>query len=219
MQGLHYRLGMHQGNSAPIGLIADSHGKNGLLREAICMLRERGAHYLVHLGDICDSLAPDSLREAVALLQKHAVHAVKGNNEHTIIAENYEEDLTRVSPELMVYLRGLPASILRDDYCFTHSAPFAWPAASRRPISEYLPRILKDGRLPYRILFRGHSHRPSVMELDGVHVKKIPAKAGTILKLNTSRQYVITVGAVEERSAALFLPDDYELHFLSIGGT
>lgn len=210
---------MHPGKLAPIGLVADSHGRNDLLSAAIHILTDMGAEHLFHLGDICDSLAPDTLVDAVEILNRHAVRAVKGNNEYTILAENNHEDVCRVSPELMVFLRGLPACILHNDYCFTHSAPYDWPAASRRPISEYLPHLLKDGHMPYSVLFRGHSHRPSIIEVDGIETKKFPVKAGTVTKLSRSRQYIITVGAVEEKSAALFLPDDYELHFLSIGGT
>ena len=100
---------------------------------------------------------------------------------------------------------------------FTHSAPFEWPAATRRPIKDFLPYLMDADKFPFQILFRGHSHRPSIIEMNDAEMKKIPAQAGTRLKLHRNRRYVITVGAVEEASSALFLPKEYEIIFLSIG--
>jgi hypothetical protein len=55
------------------------------------------------------------------------------------------------------------------------------------------------------------------MEIDGTNIKKIPAEAGMKKKLLRTRRYVITVGALEEASLALFLPEEYEIQFLQLG--
>ena len=68
--------------SGPIGLVADSHGRTDLLVRAVLVLKGMGVREIVHLGDICDSLAPLALEDAVAVLKEHGVHALRGNNEY-----------------------------------------------------------------------------------------------------------------------------------------
>ena len=54
------------------------------------------------------------------------------------------------------------------------------------------------------------------MEINGTNGEKIPAEAGMKKKLSRNSRYVITVGAVEEASCALFLPREYEVWFLRV---
>jgi hypothetical protein len=122
-----------------------------------------------------------------------------------------------LSPEVVSFLSGLPYTITADDICFAHSAPFDWPAATSWPITDSHPLMNLGALEPYRILFRGHSHRPSIMEIDGTGIKKIPAEAGMRKKLSRNSRYVITVGAAEEASLALFLPEESEIQFLQLG--
>jgi len=201
----------------PIGLIADSHGKNELLLQAIRAVKEHGAEELIHLGDLCDSLDPHSAEETVNILQEEHIPGVLGNNEYSIISEHHNEHVQNISSAVLDYLSGLPYILDLDVLWFTHSAPFAWPAATRRPIKDFLPHLVERTNFPFEILFRGHSHRPSVIEMNGAETIKIPVQAGTRIKLRRDRRYVITVGAVEEASCALFLPREHEIAFMSIG--
>lgn len=210
-------ISMNKAPGEPIGLIADSHGKNDLLQRAIQTVTKSGAKRLIHLGDLCDSLHPDSAQDTVNILQENNIPGVLGNNEYSIISEHHNEHVQNISTAVLDYLSALPYILDLSPFWFTHSAPFEWPAATRRPIMDFLPHLLKQKPFPFEILFRGHSHRPSVIEMDGAEIKKIPAQAGTRLKLHRNRRYVITVGAVEEASSALFLPEEYEIIFLSIG--
>ncbi len=200
----------------PLGLIADSHGDNDLLLKAIRTVIDAGAHTIVHLGDICDSLAPNSAEDAVKILKEHAVRGVMGNNEYSIISEHHNEHVKNVSQEIHTYLSNLPYIMTMGPVWFTHSAPFKWPAATRRPIMDFLPHLLEHGGPPFEILFRGHSHRQSIIEIDGSEIKKIPVHAGSKQYLSRNRRYVITIGAVEEASSALFLPDEHAVLFLTI---
>ena len=198
----------------PIGLIADSHGRNDLLLDSILMLEAMGVRDIIHLGDICDSLAPLALEDALMILKEHKVRAVRGNNEYAILTNHQGPHANSLSSEVLSYLSALPYTINQGDLCFAHSAPFEWPAATSWPVTDNHPFIDLDTIMPCKVLFRGHSHTPSIIELGGTEVKKIPAEAGTIKKLSRYRRYVITVGAVEEASCAMFLPAEYELHFL-----
>lgn len=208
---------MTQPPEKPIGLIADSHGKNELLLQAISEVKEHGAEELIHLGDLCDSLNPHSAEDTVNILKENTIPGVLGNNEYSIISEHHNEHVKNISSAVLDYLSGLPYILNLGVLWFTHSAPFTWPAATRRPIREFLPHLVDRNNFPFEILFRGHSHQPSVIEMNGAETKKIPVQAGARLTLNRNRRYVITVGAVEESSCALFLPTEYELVFLNIG--
>ncbi len=201
----------------PIGLIADSHGKNDLLHRAIRTVRQHGAKTLIHLGDLCDSLDPHSAEDTVNILQQNNIPGVLGNNEYSIISEHHNAHVQNISSQVLDYLSGLPYILDLGPLCFAHSAPFEWPAATHRPIMDFLPHLMKQNPFPFDILFRGHSHTPSILEIEDGEIKEIPVQSGTTIKLRRDTRYVITVGAVEKASSALFLPGEYEIVFLNIG--
>ena len=201
----------------PIGLIADSHGKNDLLQRAIQAVKKNGAETLIHLGDLCDSLDPHSVEDTVNILKQNNIPGVLGNNEYSIISEHHNTHVQNISSQVLDYLSNIPYVLTMGKLWFTHSAPFEWPAATHRPIMDFLPHLIAQDPFPFEILFRGHSHKPSIIEIEDGEIKKIPAQTGIRLKLCRNRRYVITVGAVEEASSVLFLPGEYEIIFLNIG--
>ena len=99
----------------PIGIIADSHGKNELLLQAILMLKDMDVQTIFHLGDICDSLAPLALEDAVPMLKEHGVRTVMGNNEYAIMVNHRGSHANSLSPEVLSFLSGLPYTITIDD--------------------------------------------------------------------------------------------------------
>lgn len=197
-------------NKSLTGLIADTHSNNALLRKAVLKLRSLGAVNIVHLGDICDSLDPGALDEAVQMLKDNNVSAVMGNNDYIVIADNLIRGLRE---ETVDYIKALPYTIKSGGITFTHSSPFEWPAATRRPISDFIHSLHPE---KHRLIFRGHSHTPSVVEvIDGApHKIKIPATG--IVKLAQGLRYIITVGAVEKNSIAMFDPANLEVRFLKL---
>lgn len=202
----------------PIGLIADSHGRTDLLVAAIDRLEAMGVHSIIHLGDICDSLAPLALEDAVAVLKEHGVHALRGNNEYAILVNHQGDREDNLPAGVLSYLEALPYTFTMGDVRFAHSAPFDWPAATSWPITDNHPLIDLAGIIDCRILFRGHSHTPSVVELDGKSTHRLPAAAGFHMQFRRDRRYVVTVGAIEEESFALFLPEENEVRFLRLEG-
>ncbi|HHO74948.1 MAG TPA: metallophosphoesterase [Deltaproteobacteria bacterium] len=200
----------------PIGLIADSHGKNDLLVRSIRALKDAGAHTILHLGDICDSLEAHTAEDTVKILEENSIRGVSGNNEYSMVTEHHNKHVQNISDDVRNYLKQLPYIISIGPFWFTHSAPLNWPAATRRPIAEYLPLLMNKEAFPFEILFRGHSHQPSIIKIHNNRINEIPAQAGERLELYRNTRYVITVGAVEKYFAALFLPVDYEVIFLNI---
>jgi len=189
-----------------IGLIADSHGKIALMLDAIKTLKDMGAATIIHLGDICDSLRPECLDEAVAILDRYEVKAVLGNNEYILLTEYLANHAAGYNNIVASFLKELPYTLNVGDLCFTHSIPFNWPAATNRPLTEYLPRLLENGSPPFRVLFRGHAHSPSLIEVKDGCSKEIGLKSGEKIALHKGRIYVVNVGAIEDGAFAIFDP-------------
>ncbi len=199
-------------NKSLTGLLADTHSNNRLLEKAIVKLRSLGAVKIIHLGDICDSLDPGALDGAVRILKENNVSAVLGNNDYIVIADSLTEGLKK---ETIDYMKALPYTIRSGGLTFTHSSPFEWPAATRRPIGEFIHSLHPE---KHRLIFRGHSHTPSVVEVkEGIpHEMQIPA-TGTVV-LGQDLRYIITVGAAGNGTIALFDPAKNEVRFLAIQG-
>jgi predicted phosphodiesterase len=197
-------------NKGLTGLLADTHSKNEMLEKAIEKLKSLGAEKIIHLGDICDSLNPGALDEAVRLLKENNVSAVLGNNDYIVLADGLTEGL---ADETVQYLKELPFTITSGNITFTHSSPFEWPAATRRPIMEFIHSLHPD---KHKLIFRGHSHTPSAIRVISKTTHEIPIPESGIIKLEKETGYIITVGAVESGSIAVFDPAKYEVRFTMI---
>lgn len=224
MEEIHYLHAMKSNAALPIGIMADSHGNNELLLNAITALKALGAGQLIHLGDMCDSLSPHLAGQALDILDEHDVWCVRGNNESDILhhskGSRAEDDFSKS----LSRLQKLPYTIRLGNLWFTHSAPFDYPAATKRPISEFLPQLAGEEGPGFSILFRGHSHRPSIVEiLSGARgargaTERIPIQPGADICLDRDRRYIITAGAVESASSVLFLPREYAVRFVAVPG-
>ena len=192
------------GNNKKIGLIADSHSNNTLLYDAIIKLKELGVDAIVHLGDICDSMKYEALDAAVEILGKHDVRAVKGNNECYILTElNYNKPFDLLDSTIS-YINNLPYNFFIDDICFTHSLPFSWLAATRYPLKEYIPMFAAEKNPAFRIMFRGHSHTSSVVEMKNNEFREFHMEPGQKINMQRDTRYIITVGAVEDGLCAFY---------------
>lgn len=215
--GMHYDQGMKSAaENLLIGIMADSHGNNDLLLRTIVTLKSMGAGRLIHLGDMCDSLVLHSIDDTLRIMKEHGVEGVRGNNECTILQDHRTAHGETNPADTVLLLNELPYTIRIGSLLFTHSIPLSFPAATKRPISEYLPLIVKDEGTPFSVLFRGHSHRPSILEIGSQPVKKIPIGSGKDIVLDRNGRYVITIGAVEAASSALFLPEEFIIRFIAM---
>jgi predicted phosphodiesterase len=197
-----------------IGFVADSHNRLCLLKEAVDFLKGLAAGRIIHLGDICDSLDPGFLEQAAVLIHEENIEALRGNNECVVLTEFVPAHPGFLGRETLSFLENLPYTIRIGDLSCTHSAPFDWPEATRRPLRYYLPRLMAQGSLPFRILFRGHSHRPSVLEIHDAKIEKIPVSPGEEILFHPDKKYIVTVGAIERGACALFDRDRNLLRLL-----
>lgn len=211
-----YAISMDLPLKGPVGLISDSHGRLDLMAAAVHELVRKGAVDIVHLGDICDSLAPLLLEDALPIIEGAGIRAVLGNNEYEVLRAHRGRSPNPLGERVMAFLESLPYVITMGSVTFAHSAPLAWPAALRWPLTDGAPPF-GSWRIPEgRILFRGHSHSPSVFKVENSSMDAVQIPGEKALMLDRSSRYVITVGAVEQGACALYLPDEDSVRFMRI---
>ncbi len=209
---------MQDFKSGKIGLISDSHSNNSLMLDAIRILNDNGASSLIHLGDFCDSLMPETVDDSVEILNKYNVKTLLGNNEYIILTEFIQNNPGRVKDSTVSFMEELPYNFALDDICFAHSLPYDWPAATRQPLKGLVYLFSKKDDLPYRIIFRGHSHTMSVVEVNNGQSEEILVKSGEKIQLLKDKKYIITVGAVEDGICAIFDPVSNEFCSIPLQG-
>ncbi len=187
-----------------IGLISDSHSNNKYLIKAIELLKENGADTIVHLGDICDSMKPETMDDSVDILKKANAIAILGNNEYKIKTEYIPNNQDAFKKDTVSFINDLPYNLVVDDICFTHSLPYEWPAATHQPLENFIKFPLVDDMFPFRILFRGHSHSMSIVEIQDGQGSNVASEDDGVYNCSSERKYIITVGALEDGFCALF---------------
>lgn len=153
---------------------------------------------------------------AVEILKKYNIKAILGNNEYAIKTEFIPNNPKTLKECTISFLNELPYNLMIDDLCFTHSLPYNWPAATRQPLEGLLKFPPAGDMMPFRILFRGHSHSMSVVEYCDEERANIYIESGKKIKLRDDRKYIITVGALEDRFCALFDPETDEFYSIYV---
>ena len=185
-------------DSETIGIMADSHGDADVIAAAILFFQKIGCRRMVHLGDICDSVACDQADTCVRILQKHAVLAVKGNNDHVVVKNRAWRQNGCISGETVAYLESLPLQLEMSKALFVHSRPFA----DMLGLSAMTGDIEKDAaarfqvRYPGRVLFRGHGHSPRVTRLSDNRSASVDPVPGESLQLDGQQGWIVTCGAL-----------------------
>jgi len=181
-----------------IGIMADSHGNPEMIATALAYFKARGCDCVVHLGDICDSVAYQQADRCVELLREQNVQCVKGNNDHAIVHNGMARHKGGVSRETLVYLEALPLEIETAAALFVHSRPFAdllGMAAMTGDIDQAVADRFKR-HYPGKILFRGHSHTPRVAALGTHPGQAVSPDPHNCWKLGSDRGYIVTCGAL-----------------------
>jgi len=185
-------------DSETIGIMADSHGDADVIAAAILFFQKIGCRRMVHLGDICDSVACDQADACVRTLQKHAVLAVKGNNDHAVVKNRAWRQNGCISGETAAYLESLPLQLEMSKALFVHSRPFADVLG----LSAMTGDIEKDAaarfqaRYPGKVLFRGHGHSPQVTRLTDNRSASVNPAPGESLQLDGQLGWIVTCGAL-----------------------
>jgi predicted phosphodiesterase len=145
--------------------MADSHGNRQSIVEAIDIFRQRDCKTIYHLGDICDSLRPQTADTCVDLLRKHHILGIKGNNDHTLAVNHRNDNASCIASETLTYLEQLPLALYYNSAVLAHSLPFVVQRglASMIGVLNAMDAALFFKDFPNNILFRGHNHTPEIV--------------------------------------------------------
>ncbi len=191
-----------------IGLMADSHGQPAPIVTAIEYLSQRGCGRIYHLGDVCDSAHAETAQACLRPLLAHGVTIIKGNNDHTLVANHAGQESASVAEKVLDTLQDLPLRMEHGNAILTHSLPFTREFGL---VSMVRSMELAEARrffdtTSHPILFRGHSHTPEIIWRTGdqIHFERI--SGGERIALENRMPCVITCGALTRGFCMVWRP-------------
>ena len=190
--------------------MADSHGKPETIRAALAALKKFNCRAIYHLGDVCDSMHPETAESCLRPLQDNQVIAIKGNNDHAIVANNLGLKETSVSPAVLEYLQSLPLVLTNPGSILTHSLPFADELGLSCMIGTMseAETIRTFNAYPHHVVFRGHSHKPEILRLRGHRIASDTPTAGVKYDLAGKLPCVVTCGALTRGLYMIWNPEE-----------
>ncbi|MFP4476130.1 MAG: metallophosphoesterase family protein [Desulfatibacillaceae bacterium] len=185
-------------NARIMGIMADSHGDADSIQKAVGALSGQGCDAMIHLGDVCDSMCPETADACVAVLREHGVHTLKGNNDHNVAVNAKGRSDGPVSPETVQWLSGLPWVLRVDGGDFAHSLPFDRELGLVAMVGDMQPSYARRyfQESPGNVLFRGHSHAPAIIHPNGDGLMERDLVRGEVIHLSTCTPCIITCGAL-----------------------
>jgi predicted phosphodiesterase len=190
--------------------MADSHGKPETILAALAALKKLNCRPIYHLGDVCDSMHPETAESCLRPLQENQVIAIKGNNDHALVANNRGREETSVSPAVLEYLQSLPLVQTCPDSILTHSLPFADELGLSCMIGNMseTDAIRTFNAFPQHVIFRGHSHQPEILRLRGHRIESGTPAVGAKISLAGKLPCVITCGALTRGLYMIWNPEE-----------
>lgn len=196
-----------------IGIMADSHGHCATITAALAYFLKKKCGPIIHLGDISDSAHPETAQACAVPLQENAVTAIKGNNDHAIVANCGDRHQNSIAPEIIRYLRDLPLVACFQNAVFTHSLPFYQTLGlscmirdlGRREINQIFTQFSEQ------IVFRGHSHTPEIIWQQGRQTRTQVLYPGRIINLAQRMPAVVTCGALTDGFCMIWEPMENRL--------
>jgi len=181
-----------------IGIMADSHGQPDTILAAIDRFKSLNCSNIYHLGDVCDSTRPETVEACLGTLQAHGVIAIKGNNDHAIVANQRGRQNAALTPARLKYIRDLPLAISYHNAVLTHSLPFVDRLGLACMIGNMSEKEARRcfHEFPRHVIFRGHSHRPQILFARGPRISSRTPTAGVKFHLDGKLPCVVTCGAL-----------------------
>jgi hypothetical protein len=194
--------------SLRVGLMADSHGDAGRICSAIELFRRRRCGRMYHLGDICDSLRPETADACIRPLQSANVIAIRGNNDHSLLANQKGRPTAGISDNSLAFLEGLPLKRSFGGAELVHSLPFTGELGLSSMVGSLAAAdanrfFASSGP---RILFRAHGHSPELMWRRKGRPGSRTLLAGETVDLGSYRPCIVTCGALIDGFCLLWKP-------------
>ncbi len=193
--------------------MADSHGDPEAIDNGALYLKDKGCTALYHLGDICDSTCLKSADSCVAQVRNHGIVAVKGNNDHTLAADARGRSDGGIRPAAISFLENLPLSLSVGSAKLVHSRPFVRQLGLSAMIGVMGSREVEGffRENPRGLLFRGHSHKPEIIDRMGKRIRFLSISAGHIIELAEHRPCIVTCGALTLGFVMIWEPESDRL--------
>ena len=191
-----------------VGIMADSHGQPETIIAAIAFLSAMDCRPIYHLGDICDSVHPETAEACVRPLRESMVTAIKGNNDHAIVVNQVGLGQEAVPKKALSFLRNLPLMTQYKNAIFAHSLPFERELglASMIGAMGQNEASLFFKASPQGLLFRGHSHTPEIIRLKGRRILSQTLSVGEKVGLEGRLPCVVTCGALTRGLCMVWRP-------------
>lgn len=201
-----------------VGLMADSHGQVETIAAALDRFNRWGCDRVFHLGDICDSADPQSAAACVDLLVDGHVMAVRGNNDHSLLAVSSHANPPSIPASVRRYLAALPLRLMVSGGVLAHGLPFDREmglSCMMAPLDE--SAVFRAAlAFPGRILFRGHSHLPEAVCRDGDRLRWVGLAPGDCLDARALGVLAVTCGALTRGVCMVWSPAKGVLTCLAI---
>jgi predicted phosphodiesterase len=193
--------------------MADSHGDPAAIAAGALFLKRQGCTALYHLGDICDATLWKTADDCVAQVRRHDIVAVKGNNDHTLAADARGRSDGGIQPTTIAFLENLPLSLAVGSAKLVHSRPFVRQLGLSAMIGVMGSREAGDffRENPCGLLFRGHSHKPELIDRMGKGIRFFSISAGHIIELAERRPCIVTCGALTSGFVMIWEPESDRL--------
>jgi predicted phosphodiesterase len=190
---------------APVGIMADSHGNAAAIDAALALFDDSGCRRVIHLGDFCDSESPATVNAAARPLMNTAVLTVMGNNEHALLKRGAAQ--SGVDAGVRSFMAALPLQIAADGHLFVHNRPFPDRLGLSCLMGVITPADCRrlDRRFHGVVLFRGHSHLPSVCRTGGRAISG-GGLTGEKTVLAPGCNWVVTCGALQDGWCMIWHP-------------
>ena len=200
-----------------IGIMADSHGQAETVAAALGALKSIDCRSIYHLGDVCDSTHPETAEACLSLLRDPGVIIIKGNNDQALVASHIGQARSPVSPENLQYLRNLPLVKYHLNAIFIHSLPFVRELGLSSMIGGMGDREARRSfkEFPDRVIFRGHSHSPEIVWLQGQQIASRSLVTGEKIALTEKIPCVVTCGALTRGLCMVWNPEENVIECLS----
>jgi predicted phosphodiesterase len=196
-----------------IGIMADSHGNRQSIARAIGIFRQCDCLAIYHLGDICDSLRPETADACVDLLRRHYILGIKGNNDHTLAVNLRNNTASCISSDTITYLEQLPLALYYDSAVLAHSLPFVVQRGLACMIGDLnaMDAALFFKDFPDNFLFRGHNHTPEIVWQQEDRLENLSLPAEEKISFADRIPCIITCGALDHGFCLTWDVDDHIL--------
>jgi predicted phosphodiesterase len=189
--------------------MADSHGCSKAIAGALAFFRRQVCDRIYHLGDVCDSLHPETADACVALLRRNHVTVIKGNNDHTLVLNHEGSEGTAVKTGTLAYLKQLPLVLYYQEAVLTHSLPFV----KEKGLSCMTGALGPDEQsfffknYPRSMLLRGHQHFPEIVWRRQLTLQTQKIMLGEAIRLEDKIPCIVTCGALDKGLCMIWEPD------------